>query len=316
MSTVVTPGRGAGRARRGQRAPCALARRSSSLGIAAGPRRLGLPARAGPRRHQHAQPHDVGPVHHHVHVLRGALGRRPDRRLRRPALRRRAPQADRPHRRARGDRGGHDRRAAPAPRHRPPGPRLAPAPLPALHVAADLGPHHRHGLLPHLGDLRVGVHARRPRARAAAGSRSAPARRSRTRGATSGSRACWPRRPAGGGPAALDHGLDLRPADRARLLVLGDHGAAVHHLGARLGHRAHDPARAHRAAHRQGRSRTTSSRYLGGCWRCSSRSRASWCSPRCSPPRTRGGLRGGPGPAAAHGPLRRLLLVRGRGRPG
>ena len=59
----------------------------------------------------------------------------------------------------------------------------------ARHVAADLGPHHRHRLLPHLGDLRVGVHARRPRARAAAGWRSAPARARRGRAATTCSRA-------------------------------------------------------------------------------------------------------------------------------
>ncbi len=52
------------------------------------------------------------------------------------------------------------------------------------------------------------------------------------------------------------------------------------------------------------------------CWRCSSPSRRFSCSRRCSPPRTRGGLRGRTCPAAAHGPLRRLLLVRGARRAG
>ena len=72
-------------------------------------------------------------------------------------------------------------------------------------------------------------------------------------------------RPAGRDPAPLDHGLDLRPADRPRLLVHGDHGAAVHHLGARLGHRARDPARARRPARAAGSSfRDDLVAYLGG----------------------------------------------------
>ena len=57
--------------------------------------------------------------------------------------------------------------------------------------------------------------------------------------ATSGSKTvlAWIALPAGD-PAPLDHRLDLRAPDQPRLLVLLDHGADVHRVGAGVGHGA------------------------------------------------------------------------------
>ena len=74
-------------------------------------------------------------------------------------------------------------------------------------------------------------------------------------------------RPAGGDPAPLDHGLDLRAPDQPRLLVQLDHGADVHRLGAGLRAGPRDPARPRCCGASAGsRSATTSWR----CWAASS----------------------------------------------
>ena len=44
-------------------------------------RRVDLPARQRPGRDGHEQRHIVGPLHHHVHVVRRSVRRRPHRRL-------------------------------------------------------------------------------------------------------------------------------------------------------------------------------------------------------------------------------------------
>ena len=56
------------------------------------------------------------------------------------------------------------------------------------------------------------------------------------------------RRPADRRAAALDHRVDLRPADLAAVVEHGADGAALRHLGDPVGHRAHRARGARRAA--------------------------------------------------------------------
>ena len=198
-------------------------------------RRVRLPVRQRPRRHRHAQHRDVGPVHPVLHVLRRPLGRRADRRLRGPAVRRHGVQADHPPGGAGGDGRGHARR----PRSSSPtwaarsGSSTSCSTQPDL--ADDLGHHDRHRLHGDVGVLRLAVRAGRPRpARLAAGARDRDVG-ARRWPATSGSRRAmaWVALPA----AILLHSITAwifgLQISRGFWYTL-DHGADVHRLGARV----------------------------------------------------------------------------------
>ena len=110
---------------------------------------------------------------------------------------------------------------------------LGAVPLPELVVAARLGRPHHHRLLR--------LRGRRPGGDEH-GAATEPSERARALRMLA--YAGLPDRRA----AALDHGVDLRPADLAAVVEHGADGAAVRHLRDPLGHRARHARRARRAA--------------------------------------------------------------------